>query len=169
MPLVCRTGCRQPGISCFCSLQSPPPFLPGCLLPSLRAQLGIPFLRNLHIPGGGGMPPQSPSSWQSGYTIHSGGLRPAGAPGPIELCLPRWTAVAAQGKSHLRLFFFFFSASEISHLIYLETFMKHLLISSGTRNSMKKKSVHKPCAQHFRAYGERRMFSKVSTDKNISI
>lgn len=54
------------------------------------------------------MPPQSPSSWQSGYTIHSGGLRPAGAPGPIELCLPRWTAVAAQGKSHLRLFFFFF-------------------------------------------------------------
>ena len=57
VPLVCRTGCRQPGISCFCSLQSPPPFLPGCLLPSLRAQLGIPFLRSLHIPGGGGMPP----------------------------------------------------------------------------------------------------------------
>ena len=64
---------------------------------------------------------------------------------------------------------FFFSASEISHLIYLETCMKHLLISSGTRNSIKNKSVHKPCAQHFRAYGERRMFSKVSTDKNISI
>ena len=106
VPLVCRTGCRQPGISCFCSLQSPPPFLPGCLLPSLRAQLGIPFLRSLHIPGGGGMPPQSPSSWQSGYTIHTGGLRPAGASGPIELCLPRWTALAAQGKSHLRLFFF---------------------------------------------------------------
>ena len=43
---------------------------------------------------------------------------------------------------------FFFSASEISHLIYLETFIKHLLISSGTRNSMKNKSVHRPCAQH---------------------
>lgn len=65
--------------------------------------------------------------------------------------------------------FFFFSASEISHLIYLETFIKHLLISSGTRNSMRNKSVHRPCAQHFRAYGERWMFGKVSTDNNISI
>lgn len=115
------------------------------------------------------MPPQSSSSWQSGYTIRSGGLSPACGSGPIELCLPRWTAVATQGKSHLRLFFFFFSASEISHLIYLETFIKHLLISSGTRNSMRNKSVHRPCAQHFRAYGERWMFGKVSTDNNISI
>ena len=148
VPLVCRAGCRQPGISCFCSLQSPPPFLPGCLLPSLRAQLGIPFLKSLHSPGGGGVPPQSPSSWQSGCTIHSGGLRPACASSStIELCSPRKTAVSAQGKSHLQLFFFF-SASEISHLIYLETFIKHLLISSGTRNSMKNKSVHRPCAQH---------------------